>query len=188
MAGPDTSTHHRRTRSTGEPYAVTLDRTFDADDLQTVRREVAERAGRLGVPEARVEGLLLVVSELVTNAVRHGGGTGRIRLWVRGPYVYCQVTDAGPGIGDPLAGTEAPDVLATDGRGIWICRQVCNELIIADRGRGVPGTTVIAVLSMDSPPPGAERQPGGDAPTRRDQRSPHAITRPTIASGGERPR
>ena len=75
-------------------------------------------------------------------------------MW-RDPHsVYCQVTDRGPGIGDPAVGTTPPDLDRTSGRGMWICRQLCDELVIAstDQGDGAgtgPGTTVTAVINLD---------------------------------------
>src|SRR2546429_7152616 len=42
---------------------------------------MAAHAGRLGASQVIIERLLIVAGELATNAVRHGGGTGRVRLW-----------------------------------------------------------------------------------------------------------
>src|SRR5512142_178978 len=172
MAGSDTSAHPRLVRHPGTTARSMLDQPFDGDDLQRLRRDVAGHAEHLGVPVSRVENLLLVTSELATNAVRHGGGHGRLRLWARGPFVYVQVSDGGPGLADPHAGSEPPDPLATDGRGLWICRQVCSQLIIACQGQGRPGTSIIAVLTI------ARRTADGTA-GHRDRWSPHVITRPT---------
>ena len=43
-------------------------------------------------------------SELATNAVRHGGGSGRLRLWTDDQVLVCEVSDTGAGITDPNPG------------------------------------------------------------------------------------
>ncbi|MEV0592300.1 ATP-binding protein [Nonomuraea cavernae] len=56
----------------------------------------------------------LVVSELVTNAVRHGGGAIQLRLLSHGPELACVVSDSSPVA--PI--TASPDVHAEFGRGL----------------------------------------------------------------------
>ena len=70
------------------------------------RRMVATRFGELLGPET-LEDVLLVVSELMTNAVRYGEGGVQLRLAVKKDCVMGQVTDEGswfdrgPRQGDP---------------------------------------------------------------------------------------
>jgi anti-sigma regulatory factor (Ser/Thr protein kinase) len=128
--------------------AVIVDQPFDGDGLYSLRATLAAHANRLGAPSRVVDRLLIVASELATNAVRHGGGSGRLRLWRDGTTVRCRVTDEGPGIPDSTIGYESPSPLATSGRGIWICRQLCEELIIDSHRRG---TAVTAVLRLAIP-------------------------------------
>jgi anti-sigma regulatory factor (Ser/Thr protein kinase) len=54
---------------TPEPIVLSLDRTVDAP--RRARREIRSLAAELG--EERTEDALLLVSELVTNAVKYGG-------------------------------------------------------------------------------------------------------------------
>ncbi|WP_372455674.1 ATP-binding protein [Nonomuraea sediminis] len=56
----------------------------------------------------------LVVSELVTNAMRHGGGAVQLRLLCHGPEYACVVTDFSKAA--PIA--SSPDVFAEFGRGL----------------------------------------------------------------------
>ncbi|MEU8245144.1 ATP-binding protein [Nonomuraea sp. NPDC048916] len=56
----------------------------------------------------------LVVSELVTNAIRHGGGAIELRLVGHGPELACVVSDRSPAA--PI--TVSPDVFAEFGRGL----------------------------------------------------------------------
>ncbi|MFC4060618.1 ATP-binding protein [Planomonospora corallina] len=83
-----------------------------------VRRELAGwGAGDL------IDDCVLIVSELVTNAVRHGGAACALRLGGNGAYVYGELFD--PGAGTPRvceAGTEA-----TGGRGLQIVDALADE-------------------------------------------------------------
>jgi anti-sigma regulatory factor (Ser/Thr protein kinase) len=143
----------RRPRSRVDtPEVVTVDEPFDVDGLYALRATLAAHAPRLDVPEEKVEHLLIVASELATNAIRHGGGTGRLRLWRDATTLYCRVSDHGPGIADPSIGTMAPDQLRTGGRGLWICRQLCNYLIITNADADDHGATVTALISLDGQP------------------------------------
>ncbi|MEU0572480.1 ATP-binding protein [Nonomuraea sp. NPDC005983] len=56
----------------------------------------------------------LVVSELVTNAMRHAGGAAQLRLLAHGPEVACVVSDYSRAA--PVA--TVPDVFAEFGRGL----------------------------------------------------------------------
>lgn len=140
-----------------------LDLPITEDTLHALRRRAAALARSLGMPRDRVANLMVVVSELATNAIRHGGGTGRLTVWRHGPNLHCQVSDQGPGIADPQAGSPRPDLVATCGRGLWICRQMAADLIISCLD-GRPGTTVTAVIAIGRSYH-AERQPH----SRRDE-------------------
>jgi len=83
-----------------------LDLPFAGDDLYLLRAAVAAHAGRLGVADDRIGHLVTVASELAANAIRHGGGAGRLRLWRDPTAVFCQVSDHGPGIPDPMIGSQ----------------------------------------------------------------------------------
>jgi anti-sigma regulatory factor (Ser/Thr protein kinase) len=124
-----------------------VDQPVDAGGLYGLRETLAAHASRLGADDDQIDDLLIVTSELATNAVRHGGGTGRVRLWQHDDRLYCQVSDDGPGIGDPTSGSTPPDPTTGDGgRGLWICRRLATELII-EPGLGGRGTTVTAVIA-----------------------------------------
>jgi anti-sigma regulatory factor (Ser/Thr protein kinase) len=138
---------HRRRASPSRPDSVDLDQTFDLTSLHMLRQTVAAHADRLGAQGDQVERLIIVAGELATNAIRHGGGRGRLLLWHHDDAVYCQVSDQGPGIKDPTVGTSPPKPLARDsgGRGLWICRNLASELIISTGPNG-HGAIVQAVI------------------------------------------
>lgn len=79
----------------------------DGTSAAAARRALSRDLSQHGVPAEVVDDALLVLSELVGNAVRHGsplpGGDVRVGWWVAGGAVHLEVCDGGPGIvpGDP---------------------------------------------------------------------------------------
>src|ERR1700760_3187647 len=71
---------------------------FDADRITALRHEVTRCAIAAGLHAQRLEDFVLAVNEIVTNAVRHAGGHGRLRMWLVGPLLNCEVVDEGHGI------------------------------------------------------------------------------------------
>jgi anti-sigma regulatory factor (Ser/Thr protein kinase) len=127
-------------------HEMTLDQTFGQRGLVALRGAVAEHAPRVGLTDDRVDELVVIAHELASNAVRHGGGGGRLRLWSSLGRAFCQVSDSGPGMTDPArAGLEQAPLYATDGRGLWIVRQLADEV---DVHSGPKGTVVTAVLDL----------------------------------------
>jgi anti-sigma regulatory factor (Ser/Thr protein kinase) len=89
-------------------------RTLDAipTAVGEARRWVASVAGDLLGPE-QAENLRLIISELVTNALRHGDSSESIDLAVtpKQQFLCVQVTDDGPGL------VPRPRALETDDHG-----------------------------------------------------------------------
>lgn len=113
---------------------------FGADEITGTRHAVAAGAAAVGLAGQRLEGFVLAVNEVVTNAVRHGGGRGRLRLWHGRDAVWCEVRDGGgSGRPDLLDGYRLPPSSATGGRGLWLARHLCDEV---DLRTGEDGTTV----------------------------------------------
>ena len=73
-----------------------LDQAFDGDSLYALRAAVAAHAAEAGLPRQRVYDVVTAAHELAANAVRHGAGRGRLRLWADGRSLHCQVSDDGP--------------------------------------------------------------------------------------------
>jgi anti-sigma regulatory factor (Ser/Thr protein kinase) len=151
MTTPDRSTRSQRgLPGVDAPDVVAADQPFDADGLYSLRATVTAHATQFGASPVLVDRLVIVASELASNAVRHGGGTGRLRLWRDDTTVYCQIIDRGRGFADLAVGIQPPGRMATGGRGVWICRQLCDDLIIVNTGQGA---TVTASMIMDPPGP-----------------------------------
>jgi anti-sigma regulatory factor (Ser/Thr protein kinase) len=108
-----------------DPPADAATITVDFATLRTARQLVADHEARAGLPPDQVSDLALAVSELATNAVRHGGGTAEIALWTVGDQLVCQVRDAGH-LTDPLAGRIPASPDAVGGRGLLLVNQVCD--------------------------------------------------------------
>lgn len=114
----------------GQPDGFAVERKFHEGQLHEIRELTAEFARKCGAPPQARDALLLVASELVVNAVRHGGGRGTIRLWRDAGGMWCQIVDDGPGFADPRQANGQPGPLGRGGRGLWIVRTVAAELSI----------------------------------------------------------
>ncbi|ADJ48217.1 anti-sigma regulatory factor [Amycolatopsis mediterranei S699] len=79
------------------------DLTVDATNLAHARTLARTHARQAGLSQDKTADVELVVTELVTNSIDHGGGTGRLRIWTADGYLLCQVHDHGT-LTDPLAG------------------------------------------------------------------------------------
>ncbi|BCB77004.1 hypothetical protein GCM10022251_44840 [Phytohabitans flavus] len=124
---------------------VALDQRFDADALYALRAAVAAHATDLGAGEELVEELVVVANELASNAIRHGGGTGRLRLWRDGDLIHCEVSDKGPGLADGDAGRERVPMTAYGGRGLWVVRQMSQHVDVHTSPRGATVTAAFPV-------------------------------------------
>jgi anti-sigma regulatory factor (Ser/Thr protein kinase) len=120
--------------------AVTLPSTEQAPG---VARRFLRDAGR-NWPERVLEAALLVVSEAVTNAVRHG--TGRIQLCVTTDdrLVRIEVTDEGPEL--PRRRSASEDTLGDGGRGLHLLDALTADWGSDPRVDG-PGKTVWMEIS-----------------------------------------
>jgi anti-anti-sigma factor len=139
-----------------------IDQAFDSGSLYALREAVAAHATQAGLSEGRVTDAVLAVHELAANAIRHGAGHGRLRVWDTGNALRCEVTDDG-GAGTDGADPHPPAPAAwpvEHGHGLWLIRQVADQ---ASLDAGPLGT--VAVVSFALGPPGPL------APFGLDQRS-----------------
>jgi anti-sigma regulatory factor (Ser/Thr protein kinase) len=94
------------------------------------------------------EDVLLLVSELVTNAVRHGRPDIVVGLSVRRGLVRVEVRDGGDAL--PVVPAGQPSVERVTGRGLLIVSMTAQDWGI-DRVAGRPGKTVWAELATSPP-------------------------------------
>ncbi|MCQ0005533.1 sensor histidine kinase [Actinomadura madurae] len=134
--------------------ADTLD--IDRPDLYWLRAYVADCARQTPLPEEDRQRLLVAVTEIVTNALRHGAPPVVLRLWTDESdgtaALVCEVTDKGrwaPGTGYGLV-PPAPGSTASGGRfGLWAVRLLCSVVQIRT---GEDGTAVRLRLTLPHPP------------------------------------
>jgi anti-sigma regulatory factor (Ser/Thr protein kinase) len=98
---------------------------FDAARLVRVRRAAMEFARGTGVPARRVDDLAVVVNELATNSVVHGGGSGTLSIWAEDGRVVCEVRDRGR-LTDPLVGRRPVDLENLNGRGVLLVNYLAD--------------------------------------------------------------
>ncbi|GAA3757882.1 hypothetical protein GCM10022225_48930 [Plantactinospora mayteni] len=128
-----------------------LAETFDSDRVTEIRHTVAACAETAGLRDARLDDFVLAVNELMTNAVRHGGGRGWLRLWRTGGVLYCLVSDTGAGIGaDRLGDRRRPVPEIAGGWGLWLARQLSDDMLVHS---GPTGTTVRISANLNATGP-----------------------------------
>jgi anti-sigma regulatory factor (Ser/Thr protein kinase) len=115
--------------------AATASRSFAFADLPQARAFVADQAAQAGLAEEPAEAMVLSANEIVTNSIRHGGGSGELHVWSDGSSLVCEVTDAGH-ITSPLVGRVRPDPEALGGGGLWLANQLCDLVEIYSSARG----------------------------------------------------
>jgi len=107
-------------------------------NLSEVRARVRQCALRAGLPEARAIDLVIAVSEVAANTVRHARSPGTLDIWSGENEIVCEIHDRGV-IADPLAGQRRPAADALAGHGLWLVYQVCDLVELLS---GQEGTTV----------------------------------------------
>lgn len=103
--------------------------------LVALRRFVRRHARATGLDRGRTHDVLLAVTEVATNSLRHGGGGGTLWVWTEpaadgssgraAGELVCELRDAGH-IQDPLAGRYLPSDDFEHGRGLWLVHQLCD--------------------------------------------------------------
>jgi anti-sigma regulatory factor (Ser/Thr protein kinase) len=116
-------------RPLGDPTTV-LD--FNLADLHALRQVVISMAVASGLPESRADELALAVNEIASNALVHGSPPATLRVWQEEGELICEVSDAGKGITDALAGQLTPPPDRIGGRGIWLARMLSDAVEIRD--------------------------------------------------------
>ncbi|BCJ66515.1 ATP-binding protein [Polymorphospora rubra] len=149
----DAEQHPPRTVMPIEPPPL-LTETFDRDQVTDLRHVVASCATAAGLAGQRLDDFVLAVNELITNAVRHGGGQGRLRLWSQQGTVLCEVSDAGGGIAaERLDNRDRPAPHTAGGWGLWLADQLSDEMVVRT---GPEGTTVRISAALGPDPVAAE--------------------------------
>ena len=110
-----------------------------APNAQTFRDLLAARLTAAQVPGDRKLDMLVAANEVYANGTRHGGGVTTVRTGTVNGRFVCEISDAGEGPEDPLAGYLPPEPEAGRGAGLWVARQLCwrVDLLISTLGHTV---------------------------------------------------
>jgi serine/threonine-protein kinase RsbW len=108
--------------------------------VTALRHAVTSCAAAAGLTGDRLEDFVVAVNELMTNAVRHGGGTGRVVLWHERQSVVCEVSDRGGGLrASWVDRPERPPVETPGGWGLWLAGELTDTMRVES---GADGTVV----------------------------------------------
>ena len=101
-------------------------------DLRPARGLLSRIAAEWATEIARdtVEGFVSAAHEVLANGLEHGRPPVRLAIWAEASRLTCRITDAGPGIADTLAGYRYPE--GPDHTGLWMARQLCEDIIISN--------------------------------------------------------
>ncbi|MEU1686601.1 sensor histidine kinase [Micromonospora sp. NPDC005707] len=100
------------------------------DPTAAEARDAVRAAHRGQLPADHLDDLVVSVSEVVSNALRHGVPPVRMRLWSAPDRMVVTVHDRGPGPSDPYAGLLPAGNGAAGGLGLWISHQSCNHVAL----------------------------------------------------------
>ncbi|WP_089155084.1 ATP-binding protein [Micromonospora sp. NBS 11-29] len=128
---------------------------FDQAQVTELRHSVTSCATATGLAGQRLDDFVLAVNELITNAVRHGGGRGRLRLWRRGDALVCEVADHGHGISEGrLRDRDRPAPDTAGGWGLWLARELSDSMEVetGDAGTVVRITAALTVRQPTARP------------------------------------
>jgi anti-sigma regulatory factor (Ser/Thr protein kinase) len=118
-------------------------------DLSQVRALVLKSAREAGLPDDRANDLVLAVSEVTANTLRHTPSSGTLAIWHDLHEIVCEIHDDGV-ITDPLAGRRRPAPDAPGGHGLWLVHQVCDLVELRSDNTG---TTIRMHMAIRSPRP-----------------------------------
>ena len=105
-------------------------------DAQGFRESLSAELEAAGVPPLESQNMLIAAGEVLANAQQHGGGPLSVRVGVVGDRFACEISDAGPGIGDPLVGFVPPQPGHVGGAGLWVARQLTSQLELVPSPQG----------------------------------------------------
>jgi anti-sigma regulatory factor (Ser/Thr protein kinase) len=118
-------------------------------DLSQVRALVLKSAREAGLSDERAIDLVLAVSEVAANTLRHTPSSGTLAIWHNPHEIVCEIHDEGV-ITDPLVGRRRPAPDALGGHGLWLVHQVCDLVELRSDNTG---TTVRMHMAIQSPRP-----------------------------------
>jgi anti-sigma regulatory factor (Ser/Thr protein kinase) len=112
--------------------------------IPEARREIGRAGSRAGLSPAAVERLTVATHEILANAIVHGGGQASVSVQLDDGRMVVTVTDPGSGWTGGVPAVR-PDRQQLGGRGLWLARNLCDDLTIAHDSTG---TTVRLFMNI----------------------------------------
>ncbi|WP_275414787.1 ATP-binding protein [Plantactinospora mayteni] len=144
-----------------------LQADFDAERVADVRRTLTVCLLAAGLAGERLDDFVTAVNEAMTNAVRHGGGSGELRFWRR-RHLVCEIRDHGRGFAEPLPTipTRRPRPSANGGMGLWLAQELADSMEVRSGADGVRVRLTMAVTDPAevSPASGSDGVTGSGGP------------------------
>lgn len=125
------------------PPRTAIERAVDRATIDHARWFVTAFGRKSGLTARRLVDLEIAVTELATNSIRHGGGTGTLRIWTEEDHLVCELADAGH-LTDPLAGRRPVDD-QSHGHGLLLVNHVVDLL---RTHTGEDGTTMRIYIGL----------------------------------------
>jgi anti-sigma regulatory factor (Ser/Thr protein kinase) len=145
-----TSLTDRRPLPPPPTFAETL--RIDTADLYWLRAFIADYGRDAALLDSSMQHLLMSVTEVATNAIRHGTPPVTLRLWTEpgdvmadpsgeepGGMLVCEISDQGHWRPSPSLGLVPPEPTAPGRFGLWAVRLLCSRVQVRT---GRTGTTV----------------------------------------------
>ncbi|GIJ32794.1 ATP-binding protein [Verrucosispora sp. WMMD703] len=156
--GPPDARDSRDPSPGGGETTPLLSESFTAQTVTALRHLLTARVAAAGLTGDVAEDLVLAVHELVTNAVLHGGGRGRLDLFRRADLLVCEVTDHGHEHGGDLP-VNLPATNTPGGRGLWLAHHLTGALTLTRRPDGLTATVTASLRDEPSGSPEATDRP-----------------------------
>jgi serine/threonine-protein kinase RsbW len=130
------------------PVTLLMSQHFTAATVTALRHTVEATIASAGLVGDAGFDFLLAVHELVTNAVRHGGGRGHLYLCRQEDVLICEITDQGKAADSLPIRLPGPDV--SGGRGLWLAHQLTDQLVLVRRPDGVTATVTLCLEPLNA--------------------------------------
>ncbi|MGY1399107.1 anti-sigma factor RsbA family regulatory protein [Streptomyces sp. SS10] len=104
-------------------------------ELHAVRAFVADQAKRCGLSADALHNLLVAVTEVATNAIRHGDAPVTLRTWPDDGLI-CEITDSGNWQPEEFISWQPPESAVDSGFGLWGVGMLCDTVQVRTGSNG----------------------------------------------------
>lgn len=106
-----------------------IERVAERETLDNARWFATSYGRSVGLSGTQLIDLEIVITELLTNSIQHGGGVGTFRIWNEESRLVCEVSDSGH-LTDPLAGRMPTDESQGHGRGLVLVNEIVDLFLV----------------------------------------------------------